>query len=90
MVLNIDDNKNQHITIISEGSCELCITGKNYIKKYFHIENSYFIVQYYWLYCVFDQINAALVSRRDFQKHKSYWNKEIGINYLFFYNILIL
>ncbi len=27
------------------------------------------ISQYYWFYCIFDQINAALVSIRDFQRH---------------------
>ncbi len=27
------------------------------------------ISQYYFYYCIFDQINAVLVSRRDFQKH---------------------
>ncbi len=59
---------------------QLWITGINYILKYTQIENSYFklmflniilnnISQYYFYYCIFDQINAVLVSRRDFQKH---------------------
>ncbi len=52
----------------------IAITGINYILKYIAIENSYFklytILQYYCFYCIFDQINAALESIRDFfQKH---------------------
>jgi len=32
--------------------------------------NSKIILQYYCLYCIFDQINAGLMSKRDFfQKH---------------------
>ncbi len=58
-VFNIDNNKkcflstNQHIRMISGGSCDtedwrndaeiqLCITGINYILKYIGLENSYF------------------------------------------------
>jgi len=45
---------------------ELCITGINYILKYIPIEISCFklknILQYY---CIFDQTNAVLISRRD-------------------------
>ncbi len=41
------------------------ITFENTLK-----ENSYFNT-YYYFYCIFDHINAALVSIRDFfQKHK--------------------
>ncbi len=47
---------------------QLSITGINYILKYIQIENIYFksynISQYYCYYCIFDEINAALVSRR--------------------------
>ncbi len=44
------------------------------ILKYITIENSYFQLQYYFtilqFYCIFNQINAALVSIKDFfQKH---------------------
>ncbi len=39
------------------------ITGINYILKYITIEKSYFnnISQYYSFYCIFDQVNAALL-----------------------------
>jgi len=33
---------NQHIGMISEGSCDTVMTDENYILKYIHIENSYF------------------------------------------------
>ncbi len=50
------------------------ITAINDILKYITIENSYFQLQYYFtilqFYCIFNQINAALVSIKDFfQKH---------------------
>ncbi len=47
------------------------ITGINYILKYIQIESSYFnlnISQYYCFCCILDQINAGLVSRREFFK----------------------
>ncbi len=51
---------------------QLSITEIHKILKYINKEN-YFnhnISQYYCFYCIFDQINAALVSIRDFfQKH---------------------
>ncbi len=65
--------------MISEGSCDsedwrnnaensALVTAINYILKYIQIENIYFklytISQYYCYYCIFDEINAALVSRR--------------------------
>ncbi len=37
--------------------------------KIYKIENN-IISHYYWFYSIFDQINAALVSIKDFQKHK--------------------
>ncbi len=47
------------------------ITGINYILKYITIDNSLKqsilncnISQYYWFYCIFDQISGAWVSRR--------------------------
>ncbi len=43
------------------------ITGISYILRYFHIENTYFkIAIIFHDQTVFDQINVALVSRRDF------------------------
>ncbi len=50
------------------------ITAISDILKYITIENSYFQLQYYFtilqFYCIFNQINAALVSIKDFfQKH---------------------
>ncbi len=71
--------------MISEESCDTqdwsndaensaLITAIHLILKYFKIENIFLknnISNYYCFYCIFDQINAALVSRRDFlQKHK--------------------
>ncbi len=53
---------------------QLYITGINYFLKYITIEN---VKKYnnisncYCFYCICDQINAALASKRDvFQKHK--------------------
>ncbi len=57
IILNVSWAANQHITMISEGSCDtedwsnICwkfrfvITGLNYILKYIKIENSYFRLQ---------------------------------------------
>ncbi len=46
------------------------ITGINYILKYNKAENHYFKLQIHSIilvfFCIFDQINAALMSRRDF------------------------
>ncbi len=60
--------------MISEGSCDTkdrnnaentaLITGRSYILKYIQTENILYynnISQYYSFYCIFDQINAALV-----------------------------
>ncbi len=51
---------------------QLCITAINYILLYIKIENSYFycnnIKQYY---CIFDQINVALLSIRNFHNIKT-------------------
>ncbi len=69
--------------MISEGSCDseywsndaensALITAINYILLYIKIENSYFycnnIKQYY---CIFDQINVALLSIRNFHNIKT-------------------
>jgi len=43
---------------------KLCVTEINYILKYIKIENHSFV------FCIFDQINAGLMSTRDFfQEH---------------------
>uniref|UniRef100_A0A9J7ZZD1 Tc1-like transposase DDE domain-containing protein n=1 Tax=Cyprinus carpio carpio TaxID=630221 RepID=A0A9J7ZZD1_CYPCA len=52
---------------------QLCITGINYILKYIKIENHYLNYntspQYYsFFFYISDQINSALMSRRDFFK----------------------
>jgi len=67
MIMGFFLASNQHIRIISEGSCdtedwsndaENCFDG----RKFF-----FYCIQFY---CIFDQINAALVSIRDsFQQH---------------------
>ncbi len=75
--------------MISEGSCdwsndaenEALIKGINYIFKYIQIENSYWNsktnLQYHCFCCILDQINAGLVSRREFFKKnllvKNFW-----------------
>ncbi len=74
--------ENQYIRMISEGSCDTeywsndaensaLITAIH--LQYIQIENSFLICNnishLYRFYCIFDQLNAALVSRRDFQKH---------------------
>ncbi len=51
---------------------QLRITEINYILLYIYIENRYFKLYYYFpiLLFIFDEINAAVVSRQDvFQKH---------------------
>ncbi len=40
------------------------------IVMYYFILNCNNILQYCWFYCIFDQINAALVNIRDFFKKK--------------------
>ncbi len=48
---------------------QLCITGINYISKYIRIENFIKIVTSFTIFLflsVYDQINAALASIRDF------------------------
>ncbi len=65
--------------MISEGSCDtevmmlkiqLCITEINYILKYIQIKKQLnkIVIIFHNFYCIFDQINAALVSRRDLFK----------------------
>ncbi len=66
-----------HIIMISEGSCDTEDWSNDaeiqlYSLTDIHIENSILnnnkiIFHYFLLY--FDQMNAALVSKRDFQKH---------------------
>ncbi len=76
---------NQNFRMISEGSCDTedwsndaensdLITAINYILTFIHIETAILncnnISHYYCFYCRFHQINAALISRRDFsQQH---------------------
>ncbi len=51
--------------------------SSKHIQTKMFILNCISISQYYCFYCIFDQINAALVSIRDYlkKKHlqKSYW-----------------
>ncbi len=93
-VLNIDNNNNnnnkcfsfananQHIRMISEGSCDTedwsndaensaLITEINLKYIQIVILNSKNISQYYCFYCILDKINAGLVSRREFFKKKN-------------------
>ncbi len=60
-----------HVTLKTEVmmlKIQLCITEINYTLQCIQIENSYFKLQYF--YCIFDQINATMVSIRDFlEKH---------------------
>ncbi len=58
----------------SNGAENSALHHKN--KWYFKIYKQKMIIlncnnisQYYCFYCIFDQINAAVVSIRDFQKH---------------------
>ncbi len=68
--------------MIFEGSCDtesgvmmlkiqLCFTGINYILKYFKIENglNFSNISQNYSLCIFDQINAALMSIRNFFKN---------------------
>ncbi len=57
---NMDNNKTMLIRIISEGYIKI-----EWVIFYFFIT----ISQHYCLYCIFDQINAALVSIRNFFKN---------------------
>ncbi len=63
---------NQYIRMISEGSCNTedwnndadAITEIHFILKYITIENSYFkpFPNFALFYCIFEQINAALIA----------------------------
>ncbi len=88
MNTDVSQAPNQHIRMISEGSCDtedcsnamatkkisFSITRINYILKYIKVVtviltviwNCNIISQYHCFYCISDQINAALVSIRDF------------------------
>ncbi len=85
-VFNIDKNENiswavnEHIRMMSEGSCDWSNDAENtaahhrnklhfniYLKKKPVIWNCNNISYYCCFYCIFDQINAALVSRRVFK-----------------------
>jgi len=63
---------------LNSGVMILKITGINYNLKYITTQkktvllNCDHITQHFCFYCVFDQLNAALVSKRVFQKTKSY------------------
>ncbi len=73
IIINVSWAPNQHIRMISEGSCDtedwsndcwkfsFAITGINVLqyKSYLNCNN---ISHYYWFYHIFDQINAALVT----------------------------
>ncbi len=71
--------------MFSEGSCDTedwsndaensaMITEINYILKCIKIENSLNSNNIAQFYCVFDQIDRALMSIRDlFQKHEKIW-----------------
>ncbi len=65
------------------------ITGINYILKYIQIQNRSLkcnISQFYCFYCIFNQINAALKSRRDFfQKHKNLIYPKLWMIVIFVY-----
>ncbi len=80
IIRNLSWAANQHIRMISEGSCDtedwvmmlkiqICITGINYFKIYSHRKQLIEIVIIFHnitvFYCIFGQINAALMSRRD-------------------------
>ncbi len=82
IIKNVFWAANTHIKMISERSCDTEDwsndaenAGINYMLTYIQITNSYFkfkknISQYYCFYCIFGQINGALVSIRVlFQKH---------------------
>ncbi len=74
--------------MISERSCDtkdwsndaensaLHQRNKLHFKMYFKIKQFFFncnnISQYYWFYCIFNQINAALVRKRDLKKSVLY------------------
>ncbi len=59
-----------HVTlktrVMMPKSFSFAITEINYIFKYIKTENSHFT--FYSFYCIFDQINVALFTIRDFQK----------------------
>jgi len=57
--------------MISKGSCDT-EAWSNDAKNSALPSQEYFTSQYYCFYCIFDQMNAALVSIRDFfQKHQN-------------------
>ncbi len=83
IVRNASWAANQHIRIISEGSCDTedcsndaensaLVTNKLHFK---HLQTAILncknISKYYCNYCILDQINVALVSRRVFFSKKN-------------------
>ncbi len=72
-IINVSWAANQNILIFSEGSCDsedwsidvensTLITTINYILQY--IQDSYLKLYCHNLYCVFEQINSAFVSKK--------------------------
>ncbi len=61
-----------HVTL-KTGEIQRCVTEINYILKYIKIENWYFkcnnISQNNIFFCILDQIDTALMSRRNFFKN---------------------
>ncbi len=91
IIINISRTANQNIMMISEGSCDCSndaehsaeITRINVILKYIKIENSTNISQCFC--CILDQINAGLLSKRDFlkKKHKKSYCLKMMLAYIF-------
>ncbi len=74
IIINVCCAANQHIRMISEGSCDTedwsndaknsaLITGINYILQYIQIEDSILncknVSQYYWFYYILNQMNLG-------------------------------
>ncbi len=76
IIRNVSWAANQYIIMISEdhvtlktGVMMLKITEINYILTDNHIENSFYTAMIFTIlmfYCIFDQINATFVNRRNF------------------------
>ncbi len=82
--INVNDSwaPNQHNKIISEGSCDTKAWSSYSLKSSYTFENIFklktfklFLIVIIFhnitvFFCIFDQINAALMSKRDFQEHQ--------------------
>ncbi len=93
--INIEWFLKDHVTLVAKSnSCwkfSFAITGINYILKYIKKENCYFKPYYVTILlfsCIFDQINAALVDRR--QKMITILNSSVCLFFVSYFLYVVI